>query len=286
MSRGIIFDIKEMAIYDGPGLRVTVFFKGCPLRCVWCHNPEGLSPKPQVMRSRQGCSNCGKCERPCTHQECAGFGLCVKICQSGLLRVAGEVVDSANLASRLRQYTPVFGSSGGVTISGGEPLMQPVFLLDLLRELKFATQPKPLHTALETSGYGDTDVFVQAVELVDLVLFDIKLGDPEKHRDYTGVDSRLILRNFEILKASGKYFVLRMPIIPGVNDTREHFFWVAKLLRDVKDRVSVEILPYNPLAGAKYASAGLQYGFGNVKGDADRYYVEILEDEGVAVSIL
>jgi len=279
MSRGVIFDIKEMSVHDGPGMRVTVFFKGCPLRCMWCHNPEGFLPDPQVMFSHQGCRNCGKCERQCTHPECEGFDVCTKICPKGLIRVAGETVDSVGLARRLKEYAPAFDFSGGVTISGGEPLMQPAFLLDLLNELK------PVHTVMETSGHGDTDVFRQAVELSELVLFDIKLLDPEKHLIFTGVDNRLILRNLETLKSSGKHFTIRMPIIPGANATREHFTEVGELIRDVKDRANVEILPYNPLAGAKYAPVGLEFRPIYAEGSTE-IYTDILESEGLTVRVL
>jgi len=285
MSHGVIFDIKEMSVHDGPGMRVTVFFKGCPLRCMWCHNPEGFLSAPQVMFSHQGCKSCGKCEWQCSHPECEGFGVCTKICPNGLIRVVGETVNSVELATRLKKYAPAFdfsggaAISGGVTISGGEPLMQPDFLLDLLNELK------PVHTVLETSGHGDTNVFRQAVELSELVFFDIKLLDPEKHRIYTGVDNRLILRNLDALKSSSKHFTIRMPIIPGVNATQEHFAKAGELLRDVKDRVNIEILPYNPLAGAKYASVGLEFRPIYTEGSTE-FYADVLESEGLAVRIL
>lgn len=280
MRPGVIFDVKEMAVYDGPGVRVTVFFKGCPLSCMWCHNPEGLIPSPQLMRISNGCHACKKCQQPCSHLECATFDLCTKICPEGLIRVVGEWVESKDLANRLKQYAPAFGTSGGVTISGGEPLMQPDFLLDLLQELK------PLHTALETSGYGSLATFEQAVELTSLILFDLKLVNEEKHRKFTGRSNGLILQNLNTLKASGKPFVIRMPIIPGLNDTRIHFQQVTELLADAKERVSVEILPYNPLAGAKYDLVGLPYPLECIKERKGNYYPEILEGEGIKVRIL
>ena len=162
--------------------------------------------------------------------------------------------------------------------------MQPVFLLDLLRELKLGLNP--IHTALETSGYGDPGVFKPAVELADLTLFDLKLTDPAAHRKYTGADNRLILRNFEVLKASGKPFTARMPLIPGVNDTKEHFTATAELLGEVKDRVNVEILSYNPLAGAKYTAVGLDF-----EPEYDEYapvicHIGLLEEAGILVRVL
>jgi len=280
MSLGVIFDIKEMAVHDGPGIRITVFLKGCPLSCMWCHNPEGLLPSPQLMRIRKDCVHCKKCQQPCSHPECATFDFCTKICPKGLIRVTGEWVESTALANRLKQYAPAFEASGGVTISGGEPLMQPDFLLDLLQDLK------PLHTALETSGYGSPATFEQAVALADLILFDLKLVDEEKHRKFTGKSNELILQNLNTLKASSKPFVVRMPIVPGINDTPTHFKEVAHLLADATDRVKVEILPYNPFAGAKYDFVGLSYPLDCIQDKKANYYPEILREKGIHVEIL
>jgi len=247
---------------------------------MWCHNPEGFLPAPQTMRSHQGCTLCGNCERPCTHPECIDLDYCIKICAKGLISVAGEEVESFDLAKRLRHYSPVFKNLGGVTITGGEPLMQPRFLLELLHELK------DINTLLQTSGYGDSDAFSQAVDMVDHVFFDIKLTDPEKHRKYTGVDNYLILNNLEALKSSGKSFVVRLPIIPGVNDTAEHFTKVAELLKDAGEKVSVEILPYNRLAGGKYASVGMDF---HPEYDEDApltFFPEIFDKMGIDNRIL
>jgi len=281
MSHGIIFDIKELTVHDGPGIRVTVFFKGCPLRCMWCHNPEGLFTNPQIMKTRNGCVDCGKCEQSCSHIECGGMGVCLKICPNGLVRTVGEVVESTDLAEQLKKHVTVFETSGGgVTISGGEPLMQPQFLLDLLKELM------PVHTVLQTSGYGDSAVFEEAASVADLVLFDIKLADSAKHLKYIGVDNELIFRNLEVLKTLNKFFIVRLPIIPGVNDTDEHFLEIAKLIKDVKNRVNVEILPYNPLAGAKYASVGMQFQM-NIENTATaNYNTDIFKDAGIVASVL
>jgi len=281
MSEGIIFDKKELSIHDGPGLRVTVFFKGCPLRCAWCHNPEGLLITRQTMKSNQGCNDCGKCKQSCSHSECEGMSLCSRICPNGLIRTIGEGVDSAKLAEQLKKYVPVFEQTGGgVTISGGEPLMQPLFLLDLLKYLE------SVHTVVQTSGYGDHSHFKKVVGAADLILFDIKLIDSAKHYEYTGVGNELIFQNLEALKTSGKFFTIRLPIIPGVNDTSEHIDGVTELIKDAKNRVSVEILPYNPLAGAKYASVGMTYKMRPDTTDVTNYYTDTLKREGIAVSVL
>jgi len=254
MAQGIIFDIKEFAAHDGPGIRNTVFFKGCPLRCMWCHNPEGLSFEPEIMKSITACMHCGKCNVRCSHEECRPFELCTKVCPNGAIRIVGEKVSSDELAERLKKHEDVMKNfNGGVTISGGEPLAQPEFLIDLLKKLK------PVHTAVETSGYGKKDVFKQVIELADIILFDIKHMDPGIHKKITGVDNGIIMDNLKQLIDSGKKFIVRVPLIPTVNDTRENMEMLAKHLKDVRFMEKIELLPYNQLAGAKYPSVGREY---------------------------
>lgn len=254
MQQGIIFDIKEFTVHDGPGIRITVFFKGCPLRCVWCHNPEGLSFKPELMLRKSSCINCGKCRKACTHKECQPFGLCTKICPQGLIKIVGETIDSKELASRLKKNESfLIKNEGGITLSGGEPLAQPEFLLDLLKRLK------PLHTAVETSGYGRQEVFKQVIEMTDLILFDIKSAFPDVHKRFTGVDNKLIMDNLGQLIESGKGFIARIPLIPGINDTQEDMEKVSLLLKNAPGLQRVELLPYNPFAGAKYPMVNREY---------------------------
>ncbi|MCL2059011.1 MAG: radical SAM protein, partial [Oscillospiraceae bacterium] len=213
--------------------------------------------------------------------ECEGLGVCARICPNGLVRVAGEEIDSAALAARLAKYAPVFeASGGGITISGGEPLFQPQFLLDLLSKLK------PLHTVVETSAHADGALFKEVISAADLILFDLKLFDPIEHKKYTGVDNCLILQNLAALKASGREFVVRMPIIPGVNDTREHFALAARLLMDARDRVTIEVLPYNPLAGAKYAAVGMSFAPTYDESRPAAYYLGELESVGLNARML
>ena len=242
MSTGVIFDIKEMTVHDGPGVRVTVFFQGCPLRCLWCHNPEGLSIAPPIW-------------------------------QITAKELAQLVKKNAEMLQHLK---------GGVTISGGEPLMQPQFLLDTLEELS------PLHRVLQTSGYGDEETFRQALKQCELVLFDLKQMSAEIHRQFTGKGNELILRNLEHLKASGKEFVIRLPMIPGVNVDELHFAGVVEKLSAVKDWARIEILPYNPMAGAKYSKAGMVYPFvpEHLEGEESRYPVQIFEEAGLSYRVL
>lgn len=240
---GTVFDIKEFSIHDGPGPRVTVFLKGCPLRCLWCHNPEGLSRAPQLLWKPKLCIGCGQCRVDCGHEECQQTHRCWHRCTTGALTVSGIRWEAQALAQKLRGYGSMLQSmGGGITLSGGEPLYQPEFALELLDGLG------DLHKAIETSGYASEAVFRAMLERVDYVLMDVKLADAEAHRQYTGVDNAPILRNLRILQRSGKPHLLRTPLIPGITDTRDNLAAVAALAGDSP----VELLEYNRFAPAKY----------------------------------
>lgn len=248
---GTIFDIKEFALHDGPGPRVTVFLKGCPLRCRWCHNPEGLSPKPQLMVKENLCTHCGRCRIPCTHPSCAPFDRCLHACPNGLVSVSGETVEAAVLVERLRPNLELVQSmGGGVTFSGGEPLMQADFLLELCELLS------PFHKTLETSGFAKAEIFSKVCQKMDYVMMDLKLADPTEHKRQTGVDNAVILQNFRWLKQSGIPFRIRTPLIPNITDTDENLSALAELIGDCE----WEKLDYNPFAGAKYSMLGMQFG--------------------------
>ena len=252
---GTVFDIKEFAVFDGPGIRTTVFLKGCPLRCQWCHNPEGLSAKPELMVSRAACTHCGACERVCPHpEECLACGACVSACRAGLRRIAGTAWEAKDLAARLQKDADVYAlSGGGVTFSGGEPLLQWPFVAEVIDRLN------GVHTAVETSGFCSDEVFRDVMRRCGLVMMDWKVSDPEKHLFYTGVDQSPIRRHAETLAAGDTPFILRLPIIPGVNDEKEHFETAARLVAGAKALVRVDILPYQRAAGAKYEMVGREY---------------------------
>ena len=254
-KQGIVFDIKEFAVFDGPGIRTTVFMKGCPLRCQWCHNPEGLSPKPQLMVSTAACTNCGACQTVCpSPKKCTACGKCVSACRGGFRKIVGTPWEAEVLAARLRKDQDVFlHSGGGVTFSGGEPLMQWDFVKAVIERMP------GIHTAIETSGFASDAVFRSAMDTCDLIMLDWKVSDPVKHKHYTGVDQEPIRRHAEMLARGNTPFILRMPMIPGVNDEPEHFETAARLVADSPMLQQIELLPYQPAAGAKYGMVGMQY---------------------------
>lgn len=254
-TEGTIFEVREFCLHDGPGIRTTVFFKGCPLRCVWCHNPEGLAREPQLLVNLANCTHCGACRRVCPHPDrCEACGACVAVCPQGCRRVCGRRVTAEALAAELRASESFFKTyGGGITFSGGEPLCQ----IDFLEEL--ASRLRPIHLTLETSGYAPLENYQRAVHAVDLVFQDLKHPDPVEHTRYTGADVSPILDNLVWLKASGKPFIARIPLIPGVNDAPETLRRFAEMLEGESGLTGVELLPYHLTAGAKYALLGLRY---------------------------
>ena len=248
--RGTIFDIKEMAVHDGPGIRTTVFFKGCPLRCVWCHNPEGLISESQLMYKDARCVNCGSCQKNCEHPECRPYGRCVHACPENCLEIIGREVSAADLAEELKMSADILGKDfGGFTFSGGEPLAQPRFLLELINELKC------YHLCIETSGYADSEIFKAVIDKLNFIIMDIKLADSDLHKKYTGVDNEQILKNFEILKGSGKPYIIRTPLIPDITDGKENIDAINEIIGESE----LEKLPYNTMAGAKYKMLGMNF---------------------------
>ena len=268
---GLIFDIKKFAVHDGPGIRTTVFFKGCPLSCWWCHNPEAMLPKPELVLFETKCIHCDACFQACTqkaHQKllngtrdyhrdlCILCGECVEVCYAEALVMEGQEVTVAEVMAELRKDRPFYeNSGGGITLSGGEPTLQHEFVLALLKQCK----AEGLHTTLDTAGQTPWRIFETLLPYVDLVLYDLKQIDDHKHKKYTGVSNRLILENLRKLGASGMPIEIRMPIIPDINDAQAEITGAAEFLSGVKGITRVQLLPFHKLGESKYARLGSDY---------------------------
>ena len=258
-----IFDIKHFSVHDGPGIRTTVFFKGCPLRCLWCHNPESLSALTQLAFSEKKCTLCGRCAAVCprgVHRAeegihllhrtpCTACGACAAVCPSGALSIPRRTLSEEELFAVAERQRRLGGKDGGITFSGGEPLLYAEELIALIPRLG-------IHTAIETSGYADGELFRRLLAVTDYVMLDLKLADDALHRRYTGVSNERILENLAILRASGRPFLLRTPLIPGITDTEENLAAIGAIVGSDP----WECLPYHGAAAAKHARLGLPYG--------------------------
>ena len=260
---GIIGDIISMSVNDGPGIRTSVYLKGCPLRCAWCHNPEMQRPHPQTMVLPSRCTHCGSCQicpsgargKAGTYDSsrCTGCGLCVSVCPAEACRVIGTGMSAGDVLRRVLPDKPFFRRRGGVTISGGEPLFQADFVLELAGVLN----ENGIGVMLETCGCAPWEAIEPLLPLIDCFLYDWKITDPEAHRRWTGTDNRLIRKNLKTLHGHGANIVLRCPVIPGVNDTPSHFEGIARLLGDLPGIRRVDLLPYHALGNDKRLQLGL-----------------------------
>lgn len=262
--RGLIADILPFSVSDGPGIRTSVFFKGCPLRCAWCHNPEDQLPGRQVMVRFSACLRCGACsvcpggargsagEYDMTR--CTGCGTCVSLCPAGACRMHGQYMDAEEVASRVLRDRPFFRARGGVTLTGGEPLSQAAFARDVAQRL----HAEGVHVLVETCGFVPWEAFQAVLPFADGFLYDWKITDPQEHRRRTGQDNRLILNNLRRLDREGADIVLRCPVIPGVNDTQAHFRGIGQLTEELPRIRHVDILPYHPLGNDKRGQLGLE----------------------------
>ncbi|MEP7359012.1 MAG: glycyl-radical enzyme activating protein [Anaerolineales bacterium] len=277
MTNGLVFNIQRFSIHDGPGIRTTVFLKGCPLRCFWCHNPEGLRPKLEVQFTPSRCIGCGACVPACPegaqelgpngrifHRErCNNCGACVAVCYAEALQLNGKEMSLEQVLAEVLPDRPFYETSGGgVTLSGGEPLLQPGFTQAILERCK----AEGLHTAIETTTQTRWEHLEALLPLVDLFMVDIKHLDPQKHIAATGVSNRRILANIRRLAATGKPLTFRIPVVPSVNDTAAEIQAIAGfvaalggLRADGGAGISLELLPFHRLAGDKYTSLGLDY---------------------------
>ena len=266
MHTGRIFQIKRFAVHDGPGVRTTVFFKGCPLRCRWCHNPEGLESAPQLAYYPSKCLSCGECLICPTgahtvgenghvfdRAKCTACGACAKVCLGAALLFYGREVGVEDLLPELLADRAFYeNSGGGVTLSGGECLCQSAFCAELLQALK----GQGIHTAVDTCGAVPRAAFEAVLPYTDLFLYDIKAADEEVHRRATGQSNRLILENLAYLDGRGAKIEVRVPFVPGYNDAE--IGRIAELLKPLRNLTGVRVLPYHDLAGSKYLSLGMR----------------------------
>ena len=259
---GLIFDIKHYAVHDGPGIRQTVFFKGCPLSCWWCHNPESQSPSVETYTKKKSLEG-----RVFEKQENIGYYI------------------EADELFRIIESDTIFydESGGGVTFSGGEPLMQPQFLVEIAQKCHHSK----IHTALDTSGYASQKTLLKVLPYFDLILFDLKIIDDELHRKYTGVSNKIILENLELLDQSGKDIRLRFPVIPGITDTSTNLQQVQSYLSQLNQIKNIDILEYHDISRGKYERFGKENKMGDQKSSpgVTKGIKKQFEDLGYLVSI-
>lgn len=264
---GLIFDIQRFAVHDGPGIRTLVFLKGCRLRCLWCANPEGQSFFPEIGYIAANCLGCGRCFEVCpagaietgpnrvNRDLCTVCGACVAVCPSQALTMVGRNVTVSEVLTEVKRDLAFYRrSGGGVTLSGGEPLGQPEFLVELLKGLK----AEYLNTAIETAGMAKEDVLDQVLPYVDLVLYDIKHMDNQKHKECVGTPSTIVLNNARFISSKGIPLVVRIPVIPGCNDTNENIRQTAEFAKEIGS-IALHLLPYHRLGKTKYAQIGREY---------------------------
>lgn len=251
MNTGIVFDIREFTVHDGPGIRTTVFMKGCPLRCSWCHNPEGISPMPQIMKGLAG------------------------------ERLVGKEYTSDELAGLLNRQAEILrANEGGVTFSGGEPLLQAEFVAEVIDQLD------DIHVLLDTSGFGSEENFLLLANRCNLVFFDIKLIDREAHRHYTGQYNDPILHNLRVLSEMGTPFVVRVPLVPGVTDTKQNLEDIAKTVCGLPGLIRVDLLPYNKAAGGKYSACGMEFEPNYIENSELNADPEPFKSQGIEVKVV
>ena len=260
-----IFDIKHFAVHDGPGIRTTIFFKGCPLKCIWCHNPESISKKAQISYLDYKCVDCHRCELICEHgvhvfrdkhvllrDQCVACGSCQKVCNAGALTLYGRDIGIDEAMDEILEDFDFYGENGGLTLSGGEALMQSDCCTALLKKAKAAE----IQTAVDTCGFVKKEELDKVIPYTDLFLYDIKAFDEDVHIRCTGVSNQVVLENLEYLNALGKRIEIRIPYVPNYND--DQIEKIARFLAPMQSISAVKVLPYHRYAKSKYTSLDMQ----------------------------
>lgn len=279
MQSGLVSNIQKYSIQDGPGIRTTVFLKGCPLDCWWCHNPEGRSLKPEIVVVETRCIRCGECVKACPHscsptEPCDLCGECVDACPTGARQAVGKRVSADDVFAEIVKDGIFYDESGGgVTFSGGEPLMQPQFLKALLEKCR----SKGIHTAIDTCGYAPAEILMAVAPLTNLFLYDLKLMQDARHVEYTGVSNRLILENLRVLGQAHDNIWIRVPIIPGVNDGEDQLEELARFAASIAGVRQVNLLPYHATGVPKFRRLGRAYRLADVKPPSADFMAAVVE---------
>ena len=299
--KGNIFDIKKFAIHDGPGIRTTLFLKGCPLNCLWCHNPEGIQNRINLWYFERKCIRCGSCISACPNKalsigkgdepnisinrsKCDNSGACVKACPTTALTFDGYEMEVNEAVDKLMQDQIFYEQSGGgITISGGDPLLQ----YDFSREVLKKCREKGVHTAIETCMYAKKEIFQSFFGLVDLFIVDIKIMDPGKHQKYVGTGNDLILSNFKTLVENDQNILVRIPLIPEITSTEDNIRSICQFVVKNAPDTAIELINFNPLAENKYRLMGKDnISLSEMKPysqkELDKFY-SIIEDEGALI---
>lgn len=299
MVQGKIFNIMKYSIHDGPGIRTTVFFKGCPLKCQWCHNPESQEFGQELMYRPERCAGCGQCLEICPsgatisvegkmeylREKCLTCGECCTVCHAGVRALVAQTMSVGEVMTEIEKDVVFYDESGGgVTFSGGEAMMQPEFLLEILKSCR----EKEIHTAVETCGFVNLDSLQTISKHVDLFLYDIKLMDREKHQAVTGVPNELILSNLRWLTEHHPKVIVRVAIVPGVNDDEEAIRRMGEFVASLKWVAEIHCLPYHKAGVDKYQRLGLEYCLPDLQSPENKKMEEIvrkLEQFGITVKI-
>lgn len=293
LQTGLVFDIKRFALHDGPGIRTTVFLKGCPLSCTWCHNPESQSPVAEVLFREDVCTGCSACVAACTEDaitltkgvsgldrsRCTGCGACADVCPTGARSLCGETKTVSALVDHVERDILFYDQSGGgMTLSGGEPLMQADFCVQILE----ACRRRRIHTTVDTCGYADAETLRAVADAADLFLFDIKSVDDDRHRAAIGVSNRPILENLRQLNAWGSRLWIRIPLVPGFNDDPAELQRIGALTSTIACAEAVHLLPYHAAGTGKNEQIGrceTQKSLPTLSEDAVERAAEILRSE-------